>query len=288
MYQDLMAVEYFGLGNDSSVSKQSAYRFNNLDILSFARLRPTPWLSVDGRFGWIPRPDLSTATGPKVHYPNTVDLFTEATAPGIHTQPTFLHGDISVAADTRDHAGHPTIGGLYRAGAAIYSDRDAGTYSFRRYEVEAAQFVPLFTRQWVLALHGWGVFSDTSNGEVVPFYLMPSLGGKNTLRGYHDYRFHDTDMETFSAESRWALFTHVDAAVFADAGKVAPRAGDLGLHHLKSSYGLGLRLHNTTTNLVRLDVGHSPEGWRLYLKVSDPFKRSTPASGRTAVVPFVP
>jgi len=288
MYQDLMAVEYFGLGNDSSVSKQSAYRFNNLDILSFARLRPTPWLSVDGRFGWIPRPDLSTATGPNVHYPNTVDLFTEATAPGIHTQPTFLHGDISVAADTRDHAGHPTIGGLYRAGAAIYSDRDAGTYSFRRYEVEAAQFVPLFTRQWVLALHGWGVFSDTSNGEVVPFYLMPSLGGKNTLRGYHDYRFHDTDMETFSAESRWALFTHVDAAVFADAGKVAPRAGDLGLHHLKSSYGLGLRLHNTTTNLVRLDVGHSPEGWRLYLKVSDPFKRSTPASGRTAVVPFVP
>ena len=114
-----------------------------------------------------------------------------------------------------------------------YSDRDSGTYSFRRYEVDAAQFVPLFTKRWILALHGREIFSDTSSGHVVPFYLMPSLGGKNTLRGYHDYRFHDNDMQVFNAEVRCALFTHVDAAVFADAGKVASRAADLDLQHLE-------------------------------------------------------
>jgi len=289
MYQDLLHVNYFGLGNDSFKSDRSGYRLNNTDVLGYATVRAATWLSVSGRFGWIHQPDLSTMTGRNVTYPNTIDLFTDSSAPGIGTQPpSFLHGDVSVAADWRDNTGHPTNGGLYRAAAAAYSDRDAGAYSFRRYEVEASQFVPLFTKKWILALHGWEVFSDTTRGHLVPFYLMPSLGGQNTLRGYYDYRFHDTNMQSFNAESRWALFSHMDAAVFVDAGKVAPRAGDLDFKDLKTSYGAGLRVHNATSTLGRLDIGHSTEGWRVFFKISDPFKRSTPASGRSAVIPFVP
>ncbi len=287
-YQDLLQVEYFGLGNDSRKADVSAYRLNNADVLGYATARATSWLSVKGRVGWIPQPDLSTASGPKVTVPNTVDLFPESSAPGIRTPPSFLHGDVSVEADWRDFPSHPTRGGLYRVAAASYSDRDAGTYSFRRYEVEASQFVRLFTKKWIAALHGSEVVSDTSAGHVVPFYLMPSLGGKNTLRGYADYRFHDTNMQAFTAESRWALFPHVDAAAFVDAGKVAPRAGDLDFTHLKTSYGAGLRVHNATSTLLRADIGHSIEGWRLFIKISDPFKRTTPASGRPAVIPFVP
>ena len=288
MYQDLVQVDYFGTGPDSLKSDQSAYRFDNYDVLGYTTVRPATWLSVNGRFGWIPSPNLSTATGRNVTVPNTVDLFDENTAPGLLTQPTFLHADASIAADWRDHAGHPTRGGLYRATIAGYSDRDAGTYSFRRYEVEAAQFVPLFTSKWILALHGWEVFSDASSGHLVPFYLLPSLGGQNTLRSYYDYRFHDNDMQSFNVESRWALFTHVDAAVFIDAGKVAPRAGDLDFKHMKRSYGAGLRVHNATSTLGRLDVGHGAEGWRVIFKISDPLKRGTPAFGRSSVVPFVP
>src|SRR4029077_18646406 len=270
------------------VSDQSGYRFRNTDVVGYATVQATRWLSVSGRFGDILQPRLSAAAGPRVIVPSTVDGFSDASAPGILGPPSFLHGDVLVAADLRDHKGHPTGGGLYQFVAATYLDRDSGTYTFRRYEVDAAQFVPLFTKRWILALHGREVFSDASSGHVVPFYLMPSLGGKNTLRGYHDYRFHDNDMEAFNAESRWALFTHLDAAVFADAGRVASRVADLDLQHLKQSYGAGLRVHNATATLVRLDVGHSPEGWQVFLKISDPFKRSVPISGRAAVVPFVP
>jgi hypothetical protein len=288
IHEDALQIEYFGLGNESRASEQSGYRFQNTDLLGYGTVRATRWLSVSGRVGVIPRPRLSAAAGPRVDVPSTVDLFSDATAPGILTQPAFLHGDVLLAVDLRDHKGHPTGGGLYQLSAATYSDRDSGTYSFRRYEVDGAQFVPLFTKRWILALHARGAFSDASNGHVVPFYLMPSLGGKNTLRGYHDYRFHDNHMESFNMESRWALFTHVDAAVFADAGKVASRVADLDLRHLKTSYGAGLRVHNATATLLRLDVGHSVEGWRVFIKVSDPFKRSVPISGRSAVVPFVP
>ena len=288
MHQDFLQVDYFGVGNDSRVSDQSAYRFKNTDILGFATVQVARWLSVSGRFGEIRRPSLSEAASPRVPVPNTVDLFSEASAPGITAQPSFLHGDVLVAADLRDHKGHPTGGGLYQFIAAAYSDRDSGVYSFRRYEVDAAQFVPIFTKRWILALHGREAFSDASSGHIVPIYLMPSLGGKNTLRGYHDYRFHDNDMQVVSAEVRSALFTHVDAAVFVDAGKVTSRVDDLDFQHPKKSYGAGLRVHNATATLIRLDVGHSVEGWQIFLKVSDPFKRSIPMSGRSAVVPFVP
>ena len=40
--------------------------------------------------------------------------------------------------------------------------------------------------------------------------LLLSLSMPDTLRGYHDSRFHDNDMEVFNAEVRCALFTHVD------------------------------------------------------------------------------
>ncbi len=287
-YQDLLQVDYFGLGDDSLESDRSAYRFRDVDILGYARARATSWLTLSGRFGWIGRPDLSTASGRGVSVPNTLDHFDEGSAPGLRTQPSFLHGDATLAADWRDHPGHPTRGGLYRATAALYADRDGGAFSVRRYEAEASQFFPLFGGTWVLALHGWEVVSDASNGGVVPFYLMPSLGGHNTLRGYDDYRFHDADMQAFNAESRFALFTHVDAVAFADAGKVAPRAGGLDFTHLKTSYGAGLRLHNASRTLVRLDVGHGAEGWRVFVRLSDPLARATPDFGKSSVVPFVP
>jgi hypothetical protein len=288
IYQDLLQVNYFGLGNDSLKSNRSGYRLDETDVLGYATVRTTPWLSVNGRFGWIHQAELSTMTGWSVSYPNTLSVFSDATAPGLSQQPAFLHGDVSLAADTRDYPGHPTRGGLYRVTGTSYSDRTYGKYSFRRYEAEAAQFVPLVEGKWVLAFRAWEVFSDTPTGNRVPFYLMPSLGGKNTLRGYRDYRFHDRDMQVFNAESRWGLFTHVDAAVFVDTGKVASVASDLDFRHMRTSYGAGLRMHTRTSTVGRLDIGHSTEGWRVVFKINDPFKRSTLSGGRTEVIPFVP
>jgi outer membrane protein assembly factor BamA len=154
--------------------------------------------------------------------------------------------------------------------------------------VEASHFLPIVEDNWVIALRGWAAFSQTSGGNVVPFYLLPSLGGKNTLRGYYDFRFHDRDMEVFNAESRWGLFTHLDVALFVDTGKVAPRPSDLDFSHFKTSYGFGLRVHTRQATVGRVDVGHSQEGWRVIFKMNDPFKRSTLSGGRTEVIPFVP
>jgi outer membrane protein assembly factor BamA len=174
---------------------------------------------------------------------------------------------------------------VYRAAFANYADQSAAMFSFRRYEAEAAQFVPLADRRIVLAVHGWMTATDTDPGQTVPFYLMPSLGGGNTLRAYTDFRFHDRNLLVVNAESRVALFSHVDLAAFVDAGNVAARVADLNLD--ERAYGFGVRLHTGRATLARLDVAHGADGWRVVVRTNDPLHLSR-LSRRTAAAPFVP
>ena len=157
------------------------------------------------------------------------------------TSPPSCTPRCGVSADRRDYPGHPTRGGLVRGAITGYADRDAGLFSFRRYEAEAEHFVPFDGARMVLALHGWVASTQTDLSQIVPFYLEPSIGGQNSLRSFPDFRFHDRNLALVNVEARIAVFSHMDAAVFVDAGNVAPRFGDLNLD--KRSYGVGARFH---------------------------------------------
>jgi hypothetical protein len=283
-WQDLTQMNYFGTGADSLESQRSEYRLRNTNLAGYGIIRANRWLSLGGRFGWVKQPTISASVGPfDRDFPDARLVF--PADPGIAAQTSLVHGGATVEADTRNYPSRPTRGGLYRAAAQAYFDRDLHQFSFRRYEAEGFQVLPIVGERWVIALHGWGVFSDTSAGNSVPFYMLPSLGGANTLRGYDDYRFHDRQLLVASAESRVALFRHVDAAVFVDAGNVAARVSDLNLD--KTSYGGGLRVHSRSSTLALLDVAHSREGWQVLFRLSDPFRLER-RSLRTSVVPFVP
>jgi hypothetical protein len=228
-WQDFTQMNYFGIGSGSSEDAHSQYRIKDTDVVGYAQFSANRWLTVGGTFGRLESVTLSSASGPfRTNYADARVAFSGD--PGVNVQPTYLHGGVSVSADTRNSANRPTIGSLYRAAAAAFSDRDGGHYSFRRYEVEGEQFVPIAGSRWIVAAHGWGTFSETSSRRLVPFYMAPSLGGMNTLRGYDNYRFHDRNLLLASAESRWALLRDVDVAAFFDAGNVAARRDDLNLH----------------------------------------------------------
>ena len=185
-------------------------------------MRPTPWLSVGGRVGWLDRPSLGAPAGTfQRGNPPTQEVFPGDPVFAVSPQPSFAYREASIAVDTRNRPGHPTTGGLYRAAWAGYTDQDHGAFSFRRSEVEAAHFIPVSRSRVVFAMHGWLVASHTADDEWVPFYLEPSLGGHNTLRSFSEYRFHDRNLLLVNLETRIALFNHLDAAVFVDAGNVA-------------------------------------------------------------------
>jgi outer membrane protein assembly factor BamA len=142
----------------------------------------------------------------------------------------------------------------------------------------------MFGERAVLALHGMVVTTPREDGTV-PFYLLPSLGGANSLRSFADYRFHDRNMLVANAELRLAMMTHVDLAFFADAGNVAPRVQDLDLD--KRSYGAGLRLHTKRQTFARVDMANGAEGWRFLFRLTDPLA-FTRLERRASVVPSVP
>jgi hypothetical protein len=286
MWQDETQVTYFGIGSQSNEADRSQYQMTSTDVVGYAAIRPASWFTIGGELGYLFRPDISPPGGTFTQgWPDTLQQFPNDPGVGLPFQPNFRHSELSVTADTRDHRSYPTSGFLYRAAMTSYSDQSTGTFSFREYEAEGAHFLPVTGRNWIFALHGWVLVSDVPEGHQIPFYMMPAIGGNNSIRSYLDYRFHDQNLVVVNAESRWALYTHLDAALFVDAGNVAPRAGDLNLD--KNGYGAGLRLHTDRATFARLDVAHGPEGWLVVFRTSDPFRLSR-LSRRVAAVPFVP
>jgi outer membrane protein assembly factor BamA len=174
---------------------------------------------------------------------------------------------------------------VYRGAWTRFSDRDGGNFSFQRFEAEGAHFISTDDSRVTLAMHGWFVASDTAEGHEIPFYLMPSLGGSNTLRAFANYRFHDRHLALGNVELRLAMLAHLDTVMFLDAGNVAARMADLNFD--KRSIGVGLRVHSGRSTFARFDVAHGPEGWRVTLSTNDPLHLSR-LSRRTAPIPFVP
>jgi len=284
-WQDATQINAFGEGPDTLESNHAQYRMRSSNLVGYATLRPWRSVAITGQGGWL-KPSILEASGPfRSELPDFRQMFPGDPVFALLEQPGFAYAETSITADTRDAPGHARRGALLRGAASSYSDRHSGVFSFRRYEGEAAGFVPLADSRIVVALHGWLVGSDTADGNFVPFYLQPSLGGANTLRSYTNYRFHDRNMLVLNLETRVALMTHVDAAVFLDAGNVAPRIGDLNLD--KRSYGAGLRLHSGSNTFARMDIAHGGEGWRFLFRLNDPLSLSR-LLRRTAQVPFVP
>lgn len=285
LWQDFTQVRYFGVGTDTQKADISDYRLRSTNVVGYAAWRPRPHLVVTGAAGVVGRPRLSESAGAfDRDDPDTLTVHADDPAVSRLRQPRFTHAEVAVAFDTRNHPSYPTSGGIVRGAMSTYRDQAGGAFTFNRYETEAAGFVPV-ARRGVFAAHVWTVFSSTAAGREVPFYFLPALGGHNTLRGYDDYRFHDRHLLVANLESRWALLEHVDGAVFFEAGNVAGRAVDLDFD--RTSVGVGLRLHTEKTTLARFDVGHSPEGWRVLLKLSDSLRLGR-FNKRTAPLPFVP
>ena len=283
--QDFTQIAFFGEGPDTPESQLSEYRLKSQNLVGYATFRPLEWVDVNASMGWISPSILPRAGMFKRDRPDARDLFPGNAVYTRSDQPAFVQTEAGVTADTRDYPGHPTSGTLIRAYVTGFADRDGGAFSFRRYEGEAEGFVPLADSRVVIALRGWMVTSQTRDGQIVPFYLQPSLGGQNTLRSFADYRFHDRNLMLVNAEARIAMMKHLDAAVFMDAGNVAAHIGDLDLG--KRSYGVGLRLHSRRATFARFDVANGAEGWRMLVRLTEPLDPSR-HSRRTAPLPFVP
>jgi outer membrane protein assembly factor BamA len=280
-YQDFTQINFFGVGNGTLKTDQTDYRLKYFDVGGFAAVHPNRSVTITGRAGLMRR--AGVLQGTSTLYPSVEERFDESSAPGLTQQPNYAHADIAIESDTRDVPGYPSRGGRHRASIAAFDDREIGRYSFRRVEVETSQYVPVTDRS-VFSIRGRMDLSQTAAGQQVPFYMLPALGSGQTLRGYADYRFRDRDLLLLSAEYRLPIARALDAAVFYDAGTVAPTAaGVLSMRTMHTDYGIGVRAHSNRHVLVRLDLARSREGMQAVVS----FTPSMTLSKRT-VAPYVP
>jgi hypothetical protein len=256
-WRDAPGVPYYGLGIDSAKDGAAGFGLTQTYVGGDLAYRPTARTrlrsgitfedyGVDGRGGSRPSVD---------------ERFGAAGAPALGMAPAYVHTSAAAGYDWRPAPGYARRGGFYEARYHHYAGRGADTFS--RVEGEIVQHVPLVRENWVLSFHGV-VESVLDDDAVVPFYLMSSLGGSETMRGYSSWRFRDRHAALGTAEFRWIPNRNVlDVALFYDAGMVAPRFDDLALSRFAGNVGIGVRFHNLTSTPVRIEVAKGREGLRL-------------------------
>lgn len=187
-------------------------------------------------------------------------------------QANFLRTGAFAQYDWRDNPDGPRRGGNYFAQFSDYRDRTLGASSFGRLDPEAQQYIPVFNERRVFALRAKSslIYAD---GRAIPFYMQPSLGGGDDLRGYRPYRFRGNNLVAMNAEYRWEVFSGLDMALFGDAGQVFMSKSELRWSAMESDAGFGFRFNQRNKTFLRLDVGFSHEGFQVWVKFDNPFKR---------------
>jgi outer membrane protein assembly factor BamA len=174
--------------------------------------------------------------------------------------------------DWRDYQGGPKSGGVYGVRFRQSSDRELKKYSFKQTEFEFQQYIPYFNKTRTIAMRLAVVLSFPTEGDAVPFYSQPTIGGNDNLRGFARYRFYGDHSILASIEHRWYAFSGLDMAIFADAGKVVPRKAEIDFTDLRVSGGIGFRARLQNSVVMRVDFAYGNEGFRFMWTFSDIYK----------------
>jgi hemolysin activation/secretion protein len=212
---------------------------------------------------WSQRPGEGT-------FPSVETRFSPATLPGLGAKTTYVHSEGTVGFDWRTSPGYSRRGGFYGVTLHDYTDRDT-QFGFRQVNYEAIQHFPILREAWVVSLRGLAQTTYTKSDQEIPFFMLPSVGGGTTLRGFSSWRFRDQNSLLLQAEWRIMANQFFDTAVFYDAGKVAARRADLDFNGLKSDYGFGLRFHGPLATPLRVEVARSREGLAIIFASSASF-----------------
>ena len=212
--------DFYGLGPDSLEDNRSNFALRD----TFVRVTPAVrrgYLTAGVNLGYL---DPSIGSGTDTSMPSTDEIFGPEEVPGLDAQPAFGVIEPFVEFATLDRAIDDRAGGRYRVTFTRYADRDLDQFSFNRWDVDLRQFIPFVHDTHTLALRAWVSSSDPSDGNSVPFYLQPTLGGSRSLRGFRTFRFRDRSALLLQAEYRWRINEFVTGALFYDTGAVAPEA----------------------------------------------------------------
>jgi outer membrane protein assembly factor BamA len=268
-YQNAASMPYYGEGSNSSKDNQSDYRseftsahFNGQ--FHFLDQKLSAGYSVGGLL-------VNIGPGDRGGWPSTDKIFNESNTPGLEKQSNFITGTASITADLTTPSFSNPKGLILEARDTQFWDQSGNNSSFHLLQTQATYYVPFINGMRTLAFRARNETTFHADGHQVPFYLQPTLGGPNDLRGYERYRYYGNDSSLLSGEYKWSVAGSVEMALFGDGGNVYRRPGLIGLRELRGDGGFGVRFKNKQQEIMRFDVGFSPEGVKVWFVFNNAF-----------------
>ncbi len=269
VHRDFNSLSYHGPGPDSETRNRSNYRHEDTSFDSLIGVKAHKFVRFGTSAGLV---EMNTGPGQNEDFPSTDKQFAgNPLVPGLGLQADFRRWGTFGQIDYRDNPNGPRAGGNYSMRWDDFRDRELGRHDFRRLDMEAQQYLPLFNKRRVIALRARTVQTFVRPGQTVPFYQQSVLGGADDLRGFLPYRFHASNMTLANVEYRWEVFSDLDMALFGDAGQVTNERWKFPMKDLETSVGFGFRFNVRNAPFLRLDVGFSHEGVQIFLKFNGVF-----------------
>jgi hypothetical protein len=258
---------FFGVGPDARRGDHTTFSLENTLVGGTVGVRPARVLKFSGGVEYS-APRIGEGAGRNVS--SISGLFSPASAPGLAGTHDYVRTSAAVELDYRQPK-NARRGGWYRAELSNFHE-GSGSHGFRRADIDLRQYASVLAERRVFAVRLFMSTSDAGAGESVPFYLMPSLGGHDSLRGFRDYRFRGPHAILTQSEYRFEIWSGLDGALFYDAGKVALQRRDLDFKGLQDAYGFGFRFNTDNGVILRIDAGFgSSDGKHLYIVFGDVF-----------------
>jgi hypothetical protein len=272
-------LNYFGLGNDSSLLDASIFGMTQTIVggnvtkpvyqwPSISKLNLSLFGEMNGRFVNIRSESSSTVS-------SIYSVYNDATAPGLSSQPGFLQfGEgVRIKPVLGDHLELNYAGSLQQFVAPSSSQN-----TFERWTVDlnhtfylygytqsapkttsmtgpnecapSGEKCPEISRSRNLngSIGVRLLLSESMNSvSKVPFYFQPTLGGQDinsslTLGSYQDYRFRAPNFLLLQESFEHSIWGPFGLKFMADQGRVALTRSDVGFSHLKHSFAAGLTL----------------------------------------------
>ena len=172
--------------------------------------------------------------------------------------------------DSRDNQFYPEKG-IFAKSMLSFSDKRWGSsFSVTDFSVDFRQYLPVFKRH----VFAWqAIYSGAFSGNEIPFQLLPTLGGRDVMRGFRQGMYRENVMMLLQTEYRLPVYKRLKVAIFASAGDVV-NSENYQIDKLKIAYGAGLRYRlNDARVHLRFDIAKNNYGEKLqfYITATEAF-----------------